>query len=559
MTRGAHSPSVGLVGIGYWGKNLARNFYQLGALHTVCDADTELLHSRGSDLVGVRLTTNFEEMLQDPAVTRIAIAVPAEVHYPLAKRALLAGKDVYVEKPLCLDRAEGEELIRLAEKRGQILMVGHLLQYHPYLRKLQEMVGAGELGKLQYIVSNRLNLGKIRKEENALWSLAPHDISVILSLLGHRLPEAVRCIGGAFLSDGVADISVTTLSFADNIRAHIYVSWLHPFKEQKLTVIGSNAMAVFDDTLPWDKKLMLYRDHLSWAHGSVPVPNKGDGEAIVVEQEEPLRLECEHFLHSCDKRTPPRTDGQEGLRVLQVLQAAQASLMADGEEMLPVDRHEEAFHAAHYTLHPSAVVDHGAQIGDGCKIWHFSHIMEGAKLGERCNIGQNVVVSPGVELGINVKVQNNVSLYSGVVCEDDVFIGPSAVFTNIPNPRSGVVRRDQYRTTRLRKGATVGANATILCGLELGEYSFVGAGAVVTKSVPAYALVVGTPARQVGWMSRHGERLALPLSLPAGEKQIAPCPATGEVYCLTGDRLTCLGKVDERQESPERETVLVER
>lgn len=554
-----HRRSVGLVGVGYWGKNLARNFHQLGALHTICDADLSLLESRSAELPGVRSTTDFEEMLANPEVSRIAIAVPAEVHYPLAKRALLAGKDVYVEKPLCLDRAEGEELIRLAEERGQILMVGHLLQYHPYVRKLQEMVGAGELGKLQYIVSNRLNLGKIRKEENALWSLAPHDISVILSLLGRQLPEKVRCIGGAFLSEGVADVSMTTLSFADNIRAHIYVSWLHPFKEQKLTVVGSKAMAVFDDTLPWEEKLILYRDHLSWAGGSVPVPNKGEGERIAVPKEEPLRLECDHFLRCCDERIAPRTDGQEGLRVLQVLQAAQVSLTADGEEMAPIDLHEEAFRPTHYSVHPSAVVDGEAEIGAGTKIWHFSHIMEGAKIGERCNLGQNVVVSPHVVLGSNVKVQNNVSLYSGVVCEDDVFIGPSAVFTNIPNPRSAVVRRNLYRKTLVRCGATIGANATILCGIELGEYSFVGAGAVVTKSIPAYALVVGTPARQVGWMSRHGGRLDLPLALPVGEKQLAACPETGDVYCLKGDRLVYLGQVDQKVETSEREAVLAGR
>jgi UDP-2-acetamido-3-amino-2,3-dideoxy-glucuronate N-acetyltransferase len=549
-----HRRSVGLVGVGYWGKNLARNFHQLGALHTICDADIGLLEARLAELPGVEVTTDFDQMLANPEITRIAIAVPAEVHYPLAKKALLAGKDVYVEKPLCLDRAEGEELIRLAEERGQILMVGHLLQYHPYMRKLQEMVGAGELGKLHYIVSNRLNLGKIRKEENALWSLAPHDISVILSLLGHKLPEKVRCIGGAFLTDGVADVSMTTLTFADNIRAHIYVSWLHPFKEQKLTVIGSKAMAVFDDTLPWEEKLVLYRDHLSWEGGSVPVPSKGDGERIVVPKEEPLRLECDHFLRCCDERVAPRTDGQEGLRVLQVLQAAQVSLAADGEEMAPVE-----VHPLRYSAHSTAVVDSGAEIGDGTKIWHFSHIMEGAKIGARCNLGQNVVVSPQVTLGSNVKVQNNVSLYSGVVCEDDVFIGPSAVFTNIPNPRSAVVRRDLYRRTVVRRGATIGANATILCGIELGEYSFVGAGAVVTKSIPAYALVVGSPARHVGWMSRHGGRLDLPLFLPDGGRQLAACPESGEVYCLEGDRLVYLGNVDQKIEIRERETVLAGR
>jgi len=179
-----------------------------------------------------------------------------------------------------------------------------------------------------------------------------------------------------------------------------------------------------------------------------------------------------------------------------------------------------------YFAHETAVIDEGAEIGEGTKIWHFSHIMPGAKIGERCNIGQNVVVSPGVVLGKNVKVQNNVSIYTGVICEDDVFLGPSMVFTNVSNPRSAIVRRDKYEQTLVKKGATIGANATIVCGHTIGEYAFVGAGAVVTKDVPPYALVVGNPARQIGWMSEYGHRLHF------DENGIAVCPESGEKYKL---------------------------
>lgn len=180
-----------------------------------------------------------------------------------------------------------------------------------------------------------------------------------------------------------------------------------------------------------------------------------------------------------------------------------------------------------YFAHETAVIDEGAQVGAGTKIWHFSHLMSGCQVGPDCNIGQNVVISPDVVLGRNVKVQNNVSLYTGVVCEDDVFLGPSCVFTNVINPRSAFVRRDQYRATRIGKGATIGANATLVCGHDVGSYAFVGAGTVVVDEVPAYALVVGNPARQIGWVSRAGHRLAF------NEEGIATCPETGEVYQLS--------------------------
>lgn len=185
-----------------------------------------------------------------------------------------------------------------------------------------------------------------------------------------------------------------------------------------------------------------------------------------------------------------------------------------------------------YFAHETAVVDDGAEIGAGVKIWHFSHIMPNCKIGDGCNIGQNVVVSPDVVLGKNVKVQNNVSIYTGVVCDDDVFLGPSMVFTNVINPRSAVLRRDQYLKTRVGRGASIGANATIVCGNDIGEFAFVGAGAVVTRSVPAYALVVGNPSKQIGWMSEYGHRLEF------DENNSAVCPESGERYTLENGRVT---------------------
>jgi UDP-2-acetamido-3-amino-2,3-dideoxy-glucuronate N-acetyltransferase len=532
--------SLALIGAGYWGKNLARNFAALEVLHTICDVNEALLDTYQALYPGVVLTSSYTAVMENPEIRAVVIAAPVFQHYALAKEAILAGKDVFVEKPLCLDCSEAEELIQLAERQGVILMVGHLLQYHPCVRKLQQMVAQGELGKLQYIVSNRLNLGSIRMEENALWNFAPHDVSVILSLCGHTLPDQVRCVGAAYMSPGVADVSMTTLRFAGDLRAHIYVSWLNPFKEQKLVVVGSSGLAVFDDTKPWKEKLQLYRNHVKWKDGTIPHINNSVPEFVEVNQAEPLREECLHFLECCEERLSPLTNGQEGLRVLRVLQAAQESLDQDGEARDP-RAHLAVASKPHFFAHETAIIDPLAQIGHDAKIWHFSKVMANAHIGARCNIGQNVVISPGVRLGANVKVQNNVSLYSGFVCEDDVFLGPSSVYTNVINPRSAIGRKNEYQETLVRRGATIGANATILCGIELGQHCFIGAGAVVTRSVKPFALIVGNPGRHVGWMSRHGTRLDLPVRLPEGEEHEATCPDTGELYRLQGEDLILVG------------------
>jgi UDP-2-acetamido-3-amino-2,3-dideoxy-glucuronate N-acetyltransferase len=526
--------NLALIGAGYWGKNLARNFHSLGALHTLCDPDPAVLASYGDDYAGVNKTSQFDAVLADPAVKCVAIAAPAALHHQLAMRALAADKDVYVEKPLCLSEEEGRELTAQAALRSRILMVGHLLQYHPCIQSLRELIMQGRLGQLYYITSNRLNLGKIRQEENALWSFAPHDVSVILALAGGQLPGEVRCLGGSYLSPGVADTTLTTLQFAGNLRAHIYVSWLNPFKEQKLTVVGSEGMAVFDDTKPWAEKLVLYRDYLSWSDGRNPVPTKAKGVAVPVAEAEPLREECAHFLECCRTRATPRTDGAEGLRVLRVLRAAQASLDKNGEAVAVSATNAPAKPA--FSVHPTAIVEPGAKIGEGTRVWHWVHVCSGAQVGRRCSFGQNVFVGNKVVIGDNCKIQNNVSVYDNVTLEDDVFCGPSMVFTNVYNPRSHVVRKDEYRDTVVRKGVTLGANCTVVCGIEIGEYAFVAAGAVVNRTVKPYALMAGVPARQIGWMSRHGERLELPLQ-GAGS---AECPATGTRYELRDGQVACL-------------------
>jgi UDP-2-acetamido-3-amino-2,3-dideoxy-glucuronate N-acetyltransferase len=532
---------LALIGAGHWGKNLARSFDGLGALGVVCEASPSAIEAIQKQYPSARTTSSYAEVLADASITKVAIAAPAALHYELAEAALKAGKDVYVEKPLCLRLDHAEALVKLADSTGKVLMVGHLLQYHPCVVKLRELVSEGSLGKILTITSNRLNLGKFRTEENALWSFAPHDISVILSLLGDRLPESVRCMGNAYLSSNVADSTLTVMRFAGNVMTQIYVTWLNPFKEQKLTIVGTDGMAVFDDTKPWKEKLTLYRKYLSWQKGQEPVPLKITGELVDVPEGEPLRAECEHFLTACKERKRPRTDGPEGLRVLQVLDMAQRSLEGGGESVSP----QVAPTGRKFYAHPTAIVDGSAEIGEGTKIWHFAHVMGKAKIGERCIFGQNVNVAGGVVIGNNVKVQNNVSIYAGTVVEDDVFLGPSCVLTNVTNPRSQVNRHSLYERTVLRRGTTVGANATIVCGITLGRYSFIAAGAVVAKDVPDYALMVGNPARQQGWMSRHGHRLK------PGPDGIMVCSESGLKYREVSPGMVKCLDLDEEAPLPE--------
>jgi len=493
---------IGLIGAGAWGQNHLRVWKRLGVLAVVCEADDTRRSRFQDEHPDIRFTPLLRDLTGDPAIRGIIIATPAETHFRLGKECLLAGKDVFIEKPLALTTDDGEELVNLAREHQRILMVGHILQYHPALLKLKDMVQSGELGKINYVYSNRLNFGRIRTEENILWSFAPHDISVMLMLL-NEMPVQVASQGGNYLHRSIADVTVSNFQFASGANAHIFVSWLHPFKEQKLVVVGERQMAVFDDMVS-SNKLTLYPHRIQWVN-RMPVPEKAEGVPVDFEEREPLEEECRHFLECIETRNAPRTDGEEGLRVLRLLNACQESLEQQGRQIAPGAPVLAA--SPGYSAHPTSCVDEPSEIGPGTKIWHYSHIMKDCKIGSNCNIGQNVVVSPGCVLGENVKVQNNVSIYTGVICEDDVFLGPSMVFTNVINPRSHIVRRNEYRQTLVRRGASIGANATVVCGHTIGRYAFVGAGAVVTKDVPDYALVVGNPAKRTGWMCQCGNRL----------------------------------------------------
>lgn len=326
---------VGVVGIGGWGKNLARNYSQIpdANLRYVCDLDQKKLDQQKRQYPGAKLTRDFDELLADPELHAVVIATTGPSHYPLCKQALSAGKDVYVEKPFVLDVAHGEELIRIAEERQRILMVGHLLEYHPVVVRLKDMIRNGEMGQVYYIYAQRLNLGTVRADENALWNFAPHDISVILYMLGQE-PTDVSARGQCYLQKGVEDVVFVTLNFAEKAMAHIQVSWLDPHKTRKITVVGSRKMAVFDD-LEASEKLRIYdkgaqvsTDYDSFAE--YVGLRFGDIHMPYIKVSEPLAIECSHFLQCVRTRRKPVSDGYDGLRVVKVLDAAQRSLKSGG-------------------------------------------------------------------------------------------------------------------------------------------------------------------------------------------------------------------------------------
>ncbi len=511
---------IGCIGAGAWGTNLVRNFNDIGALKAIYEANPTVRNRLATTYPTVRQAEDVGEILSDSEIEAVCIATPAETHSALARQALLAGKDVFVEKPLALKVSDAKELVALAQKNSRILMVGHLLWYHPAVLKLKELIDSGALGRIQYIYSNRLNLGKIRREENILWSFAPHDISVILGLLG-EMPDRVQAQGGNYLHQKIADVTVSLLSFPSGIKAHIFVSWLHPFKEQKMIIVGDKKMAVFDDMEKKDK-LLLYPHSIDWKN-QIPVANKAEAQPVSLEMTEPLQAECLHFLECVKTRTRPRTGGEEGLRVLAVLQQCQEALELIPPPLAPPPSRP-------YFAHTSAFIDDGVEIGEETSVWHVSHVLKGSRIGKNCKIGQNVVIGPNATIGNGVKIQNNVSVYEGVTLEDHVFCGPSMVFTNVFNPRSEIPRMHDLKPTLVKQGTTLGANCTIVCGITIGQYAFIGAGAVVTRDVPDYALVVGSPARRTGWMCECGVKLKL-----QGMKMV--CTECGKVYCKKEDRI----------------------
>ncbi len=324
---------IGTVGLGAWGWNLTRNFAELKTckLSACFDLDQKRRDSAARTWPGVNPCDSFEDLLRQD-IDAVAIASPAITHYEFTRKALLSGRDVFVEKPFTLNVRHAEELLELAQKHDRVLMVGHLLEYHPVVHRLKRLISSGELGPIYYIYTQRVNLGRIRGDENALWSFAPHDISQILYLLNME-PSNVSARGQSYVQEGIEDVVFLSLFFDNRIMAHIHLSWLDPHKVRRTTIVGQNKMAVFDDAESTEK-LRIYDNH-----AEMP-PAKSYGEAIQVrfgdiliprvETAEPLRLECQHFIDCVRERATPVSDAQDGLRVIRIIEAAQRSMEQDG-------------------------------------------------------------------------------------------------------------------------------------------------------------------------------------------------------------------------------------
>ncbi len=323
--------NVALIGVGYWGPNLARIFSELPGcnLHTICDKKKDRLDSIKASFPNVNTTQDYKTLLGNPELEAIAVVTEAQHHYEIAKECLLAGKHVLVEKPLALNSHKCEDLIGIAKAKNRILMVGHLLEYHPGIRKLKELIDSGEIGKVYYIYSQRVNLGEIRRYENALWSFGPHDVSVILYLLGEE-PESVNALGESYLQENIEDVVFVNLHFKDKGMAQVHISWLDPHKIRKFTIVGSKKMVVFDDMESSEKikiydkgadfpgKYVSYGDSITLRIGDISIPK--------IDMKEPLKIECQHFLDCIRENKSPLSDGADGLRVVRVLEAAQKSM-----------------------------------------------------------------------------------------------------------------------------------------------------------------------------------------------------------------------------------------
>ena len=321
---------VGVVGLGYWGPNLARNFARLpGAnLRWCVDASTEVRERHAAAFPGTRFSADLEELLDDPVLDAVVIATPVPTHADLAQRVLEAGKHCFVEKPLGQSVQTAAAVVDAAREHDRVLMVGHLLEYHPGVRKLAEIAESGELGEICYVYSHRLNLGKLRADENALWSLGAHDVSVVLALAGEE-PDEVQARGECYMRDGVEDVVFCFLRFPSGLAAHLHLSWLDPHKARRLTVVGSKQMATFDD-MELERKLTIYDkgfDQDASTYGEY-ITRSGDIWSPRVPNAEPLRLECEHFVECVREGRTPRSDGASGLRVVRVLEELQRSLVA---------------------------------------------------------------------------------------------------------------------------------------------------------------------------------------------------------------------------------------
>jgi UDP-2-acetamido-3-amino-2,3-dideoxy-glucuronate N-acetyltransferase len=482
---------IGIIGGGYWGKNLIRDFDKLSVLFKICDINEKSLDEYKIKYPYVKTTTSYDDLLNDDEVTAICIALPGNMHYEYGKKALNSNKDVYIEKPFTSTLEEAEELVKLSKEKNKILFIGHILNYNPYVKEIKNLISTKKFGNIISITANRFNLGIYRTDNNVLYDLAPHDISLVLSLCQNKLPNSVICNGHSYITNEIHDITNSILKYDDKY-INVNVNWLNPYKEHRMTIICEKGMIVFDDS-NLNEKLIYYNEYVSFNNTFPVVVNSSKNIIEIDDKRFPLEIECEAFIEACRSRNEPITNGEEGLRVMKVICALQDSLKYNKEILLNKENKENK---EKYFAHETAIVDEGCDIGDNTKIWHFSHICKGAKIGKNCVIGQNVFIGGDAVIGDNCKVQNNVSIYNGIIAEDYVFFGPSCVLTNDYFPQCDK-HEWNCKKTILKKGVSLCANSTIVCGVTINKHALIGAGAVVTKDVEEYSVMVGNPAKKI--------------------------------------------------------------
>ncbi len=487
-------PSLALFGAGRWGQKLLERLHALDVLHTVVVRQPEKYHAWQERYPTVEWANDPMVVWQNPAISGVVIATPPSTHKDLVEAALQHGKHVLCEKPLTLSLADAQALIALSKRQQRCIAVGHILRYHPAIQKIRSLLAQGYIGRLHTIESERLGFAAYPLWEDVIWGLAIHDLD-LLPWLVEAEPEAVTVEGSRPLQGNLLEAVQISMRFPYGIRGFIRASWRSPHRRRTLTLTGTEGILVFQEDFP-QGQLLHYPIQTQWLKGQAPVlALTSEPNPLPYPTDEPLILELSDFIRSIQEHRSPVTAAETVLGAIRLAERLSRQLDPQVAPPLP------------YFVHPTAILDEDIEVGAGTKIWHFSHVLKGSRIGRDCVLGQNVVVGPFVRIGNNCKIQNNVSLYYGVELEDGVLCGPSCVFTNDKYPRAFIERRNEFLMTRVRRGATIGANATIMCGVVIGQFAMVGAGAVVTQDVPDHALVLGNPARQVGWVCTCGETL----------------------------------------------------
>ena len=497
---------IGLIGFGYWGPNLARNFASLpGAeLKAICDADGARREQARRNFPQALVTGRAEDITDSPDIDAVLICTPVSTHYPLGKLALTAGKHVLIEKPLTQDSIEAEELLALARAKNLVLAVDHTFLFTGAVQKIKELVDSGELGRLYYLDSVRVNLGLFQPDVNVLYDLAPHDLSIACHLLNQD-PIWVRAMGASHACVSQENLVYLHLEFPNGVVAHFHLSWLAPVKIRRTLIGGDRKMVVYDD-LEATEKVKIYDK------GIVTTPSQealhkiqvdyrtGDMVAPKLLHLEALKVEAEHFVDCVENGTRPLAAGEDGLRVVKILEAAQKSLPEPGGKGAIVMAGPDA---------PYLKIAPDVKMGKNVRLGGFVNLY-GCTIGDDCMLGTFVEIQKDVVIGERVKVQSHTFVCSGVTIEDEAFIGHGVMFINDKWPRS-TTKDGQTKTdddwkclpTKVGRRAAIGSNATILGGVSIGEEALVGAGSLVASDVPPKAVVAGNPARVLRYLTEE--------------------------------------------------------